>query len=125
MVERTNDELYKLLEDATQLMEQATKNIAGRATREDFARLERAVGALTDSVNHPKDGLVIRIDRLENHSLADRVTRLEGQTAELGTLNPADLAKIVGIVAVLLGAFWFVIDLYISAELANHVARGG
>jgi len=125
VTERTNDELYDLLEDATRLMESATRSIADRAPREDFLRLERAVQALTESVNHPKDGLVIRIDRIENHDIVERVKQLEGQTAALGTLNAADLGKIIAIVAVLLGAFWFVLDLYLAKELAAHVAAGG
>jgi hypothetical protein len=126
---RSNDDIYNLLDRATQVMEDATKGVATRASKADMERLERALDALNDTLSHPAQGIVIRVDRLENHRLVDRVEKIEEILPRMGTLQFSDLAKIVGVVAVLLGAFWFVLDLYIiamiSEQFAEHISRGG
>lgn len=107
--ERSNNELFALVQESMRVLEASLNRQeelhAASPTAADFERLNEAVRALTDTLNgRPGDasrpGLVIRVDRLE--------------TAK-GTLAWADLWKVAGLSAGLIGLSFVVIEYIIKA----------
>lgn len=109
---------------AADLLERTGREVERRASKDDVLRLEKVVNRLVDTIEDNTTGLVIRLDRIEQRppvtleGVENRVTALE-QNA--GRLAWGDLGKIMGALALLLGAFWWVMELYLIAKVQEMI----
>lgn len=118
---RSNDEIYDLLDRSTRLLEQAAQDISTRATKSEFDRLEEAVRELTTVIRHEKDGLVMRVDRLERvkpfdpesfrRELLEEIAKQRAEAiANAQKLTPKQIWQLVGAIATAIGGLLWVIE---------------
>ena len=110
---RSNDEIYRLLDRSMQLMEAAALDVKERATRQDFERLEKLVAKIADTIENNTNGLVLRVDRLEQRPAFDESgfdAKIKEIVQNTMKVSVADLWKIAAALGAGLAGAWQLIS---------------
>lgn len=107
----SNAEVVDLLKRTLSTLERSIQEQAERPSRADFARLEASLNALEKTIRGDSDGLVLRMDRLEQKAPFDPdafqtslMAKVDEKIANAMKLTPAQVWTILAAVAA--GLLW-------------------